>query len=99
MFRLQKCALTEEAVDPVLSYASYLLSSYALIITITGITGVVRLIRQGIGKAPFVKKLLENPLVSRYLQEDMFRAEAALYQGFLVNLLLCRHKNAFRNPL
>ncbi len=33
-----------------LTYVSYLLSAYAFIITITGTTGVVRLIRLGIDK-------------------------------------------------
>lgn len=80
-------ALTRENVEPVIAYASYFLSAYALIITVTGITGVVRLIRQGIGKHPFVRKMLSIPLVNRYLKEDIFRAETGLYQGFFINLL------------
>ncbi|MDE7187468.1 MAG: hypothetical protein K2O13_08190 [Lachnospiraceae bacterium] len=72
---------------PVIAYVSYFLSAYALMITITGITGVVRSIRQGIDKHPLVRKALGIPLVRRYLKEDIFRAEAALYQGFFINLL------------
>ena len=45
-------ALTEENVEPSIAYVSYLLSAYALVITITGITGIVRLIRQGIDQHP-----------------------------------------------
>lgn len=80
-------ALTYENVEPVIAYLSYSLSAYALIITITGITGIVRLVRRGIDKHPFVRKVMGIPLISRYLQEDMFRAETSLYQGFLINLL------------
>lgn len=80
-------ALAGENVEPVIAYAAYFLSAYALIITITGITGTVRFIRQGIGRHPLVKKALDHPLIGRYLQEDLFRAETALYQGFIINLL------------
>lgn len=80
-------ALAAENVNPMIAYLSYFVSAYAFTITITGITGVVRFIRQGIAKHPLVKKALGIPLVSRYLREDMFRAEVALYQGFFINLL------------
>lgn len=80
-------ALAGENVNPVIAYVSYFLSAYALIITITGITGVVRFVRQGIDKHPLVRKALDIPLVGRYLREDMFRAETALYQGFFINIL------------
>lgn len=80
-------ALTEENVEPSIAYVSYLLSAYALVITITGITGIVRFIRQGIDQHPFVRKVMHIPLVGRYLKEDMFRAEASLYQGFFINIL------------
>lgn len=80
-------ALTGENVNPVISYVSYFLSAYALVITVTGIAGVVRFIRRGIDSHPLVRKALDVPLIDRLLKEDMFRAEVALYQGFLINLL------------
>lgn len=80
-------ALAGKDVAPVIAYVSYALSAYALIITITGMIGVIRWSRQGMKEHPFVRKMLGIPLVSRYLKEDMFRAEAALYQGFVINLL------------
>lgn len=79
--------LTGGNSNPVIVYGSYILSAYALIITVTGIIGVVRLIRQGIGSHPLVRRALDIPLVNRFLREDMFRAEAALYQGLFINLL------------
>ncbi len=80
-------ALAGEDVEPVITYTAYFLSAYALIITVTGITGVVRFVRQGIDRHPLVRKMLGLPMVSKYLKEATFRAEASLYQGFLINLL------------
>lgn len=79
--------LTAEDVSPAAAYVSYFLSAYAFIITITGIAGIVRFVRQGIGKHPLARKALGIPAVSRYLKEEMFRVETALYQGFFINLL------------
>lgn len=79
--------LAAEDVNMVVAYVSYFLSAYALIITVMGITGIVRFVRKGIDNHPFVRKALGIPVVSRYLKEDMFRAETALYQGFFINLL------------
>lgn len=66
-------ALAGENVNPVIAYASYFLSAYALVITITGITGTVRFVRQGMERHLAVRKALGIPLVSRYLREDAFR--------------------------
>ncbi|MCM1221003.1 MAG: hypothetical protein NC548_41615 [Lachnospiraceae bacterium] len=78
--------LTKGNVNPVITYLSYLFSAYALIITVTGITGIVRLMRHGMEQNPFVRKMRGIPLVDRYLKEDTFRAETALYQGFVTSL-------------
>ncbi|MDE6387225.1 MAG: hypothetical protein K2L82_05375 [Lachnospiraceae bacterium] len=80
-------ALTEKNAEPAIAYASYLLSAYALIITITGTVGILRFAQRGIAEHPLVRRMLDIPLVERYLREDTFRAETALYQGFLINLL------------
>lgn len=80
-------SLAAADVNPAVAYASYFLSAYAFIITVTGITGIVRFVRQGMDKHPLVRKTLGIPVVSRYLKEDIFRAETALYQGFFINLL------------
>ena len=79
--------LSRENVEPAVAYLSYFLSAYALIITITGITGILRLARRGIGSHPLVKRALDVPLIGRLLREDLFRAQTALYQGFFINLL------------
>lgn len=80
-------ALATEDANPAIAYVSYLLSAYAFVITATGIAGIVRFMRRGMEEHPLVRKALGIPVVSRYLKEDMFRAETALYQGFFINLL------------
>ncbi|MCM1126051.1 MAG: hypothetical protein NC429_06215 [Lachnospiraceae bacterium] len=70
-----------------LSYAAYILSAYALVITITGMAGIARWIRDGIRNHPLAKKALGIPLVEKYLKEAVFRTEASLYQGLFINLL------------
>lgn len=80
-------ALAGEDVNPAITYAAYLLSAYALAITVTGMKGIVRFVRQAIMGLPFVRKILGIPLVSKYLKEAMFQTEASLYQGFFINLL------------
>lgn len=66
---------------------AYFLSAYALVITITGITGIVHWIRTGIENHPFVKKVLAVPFLNRCVKNRVFRAEVSLYSGFLINLL------------
>lgn len=80
-------ALAGKNVEPAIAYAAYFLSAYALAITVTGITGAVGFVRQGIDKYPLLRKMLGIPFVSKYLKEAMFRTEASLYQGFVINLL------------
>lgn len=79
-------ALAGKNVNPVIAYTAYFWSAYAFIITITGIAGIVRFVRQGVRQHPFIRKMLGIPLINRYLKEDSFRTETALYQGFAINL-------------
>lgn len=71
----------------VLSYVAYILSAYAMIITITGITGVVEALRDGIDGLPLLKKLRSHPLGSRLLGDAVFRSEITLHGGLFANLL------------
>lgn len=71
----------------IISYIAYLLSAYAAIITVTGIAGIVHLVRQGIKNHPFVKKAFSIPVIEKYFKEVMFRTETSLYQGLFINLL------------
>lgn len=71
----------------VVAYLAYALSAYALIITVTGISGIIGWIRRGIVSHPLVKKLHDIPVFKRFLYEAEFRTETALYQGLAINLL------------
>lgn len=80
-------ALTDESVKPAVAYISYALSAYALLITVTGAADMIYWIRTGIETHPFVRKMLTVPFLYRYMKEEVFRAEVALYAGFFINLL------------
>ena len=85
-FTLVIWVLVNEPVHPVIANLAYVLSAYALIITITGVAGIVKWVRAGVYEYPLVKKLLGISLVDRYFKETMFRAEISLYPGLLINL-------------
>ncbi|MDE7133113.1 MAG: hypothetical protein K2O65_15215 [Lachnospiraceae bacterium] len=86
-FALVIYVLTNDMENEAISYAAYTLSAYALIITITGMAGIVRLIRQGIANHPLTKKVISIPIFEKYLEEVKFRTETSLYQGLFINLL------------
>ena len=71
----------------VLSYIAYVLSAYAMIITVTGISGVARALRQGVDNLFLIKKIRSIPVGERYFSDVKFRSEIALYRGLLINLL------------
>ena len=79
--------LANNMENTVISYVAYTLSAYAMVIVITGMAGIVRLIRQGIENHSFVRKALSIPLFEKYLKEVTFRTETSLYQGLFINLL------------
>lgn len=85
-FILVFCCLGME-IDGAIAYLSYGLSAYAMIITVTGFTRIVRSVRSGIGNIPLVKKLLAHPLGGRYMTDVAFRTKLSLYISFFINLL------------
>ncbi len=70
-----------------LAYVAYVLSAYAMVITVTGITGVVETIRNGIDELSLIKKIRGTPLGNRLLGDAIFRSEITLHGGLFVNLL------------
>lgn len=42
--------------------------------------------QKGIGNHPVVRKLIDIPLVERYINETIFRAEVSLYPSLMINL-------------
>lgn len=74
-------------LGPVLTYFSYLLSAYALVV---GIGGLIRFIPWASQAAPdtrLMQRLHRNAHAARYLADPLFRAEINLYFGTTVNAL------------
>lgn len=70
-----------------LSYVSYILSAYALIITATGISSIIAAVKRGIDGWPLLKKMQSNPLGRRLLGDSVFRSEVILHGGLVINLM------------
>lgn len=70
-----------------ISSVAYVLSAYALIITITGIIRIVRMICN-MELPPLLKKIVSIPVIGRLIVEHTFRTQIALYPGFLINVVL-----------
>lgn len=79
-----------QIMNPILQYASYVASAYALIITITGLVSVKTAsggIKNYIICHPLMKKFRSTVVGEKYFADVRFRAEVSLYQGFFINLL------------
>ena len=70
-----------------LPYAVYILSAYALVISITGGPGIIKKLVQRLKNHPLTRKMLRIPLVKRFVEDVRFRTSIFLHQGLLVNLL------------
>lgn len=79
--------LMQDSVYPAVTYAAYILSAYALVISITGIAGIVKWVREELRNHPLIRKILEISFVQRYLKETAYRTEISLYPSLLINLL------------
>lgn len=86
-FALVIYVLANDMENEVVSYVAYTLSAYALVITVTGMSGIIRMIIRRIENHPFMKKVSGIPVIERYFKEVMFRTETSLYQGLFINLL------------
>lgn len=76
--------------NPVLQYASYIASAYALIVTCTGfvyINTATGGVKKFISNHPLMKKFRSTAVGEKYLTDVRFRAGVSLYQGFFINLL------------
>ena len=69
-----------------LAYAVYVLSAYALVISITGGPGIIAGFVRWIRAHPLTRKMLRIPLVKRFAEDVRFRTSVSLYQGLIVNL-------------
>ena len=70
-----------------LAYFSYLLSTYALIIGVSGLARLFRAAGTLFCRSRLMRKLHENTHLARYLDDVVFRTEINLYFGTAVNAL------------
>ena len=70
-----------------LAYASYLLSAYALVVGVSGLTRFFPRVGQAIPNTRLMRTLHRNAHAARYLDDPLFRAEINLYFGTAVNAL------------
>ena len=76
--------------NPILQYASYIASAYALIVTCTGLVYVntaIGGVRKFVSEHPLMKKFRSTKVGEKYMTDVRFRARISLYQGFFINLL------------
>ena len=78
-----------------ISNLAYILSAYALIITITGIIRIVQFVHQSKEMHPLLKKVVSIPIIGRLIKENTFRTQLALYPGFLINVVYVIWKLSF----
>ena len=74
-------------VHSVLAYAAYILSAYAMIVTITGFPGVIPAVKKKVEGSSLLQKIRSHPLGNRLLGDAVFRSEITLHGGLFVNLL------------
>lgn len=86
-FVLVIAALAGRMTAPVLEYAAYVLSAYALIISVTGIIRLVKFVRNNFKEYSLVKNLITIPTVEKFISESTFRTEMALYPSFCINVM------------
>lgn len=77
-----------------LAYAAYLASSYALAVTVTGVCRAVQNLRRRAANLPAVQKLRAHPLIERFSNDALFRADVSLCRGMSANLLYAVFKLA-----
>lgn len=70
-----------------LAYAAYALSAYAMVITSTGIAGMIEAAKNGWEEIPLLKKIRSYPLGNKLLGDVVFRSEITLHGGLAMNLL------------
>lgn len=78
--------LGSESEDSPLTYAAYVLSAYAAIISVTGLIRASKHVKPWINDSSLMKKARSIPLVGKYIEEISFRTETSLYTSLAINL-------------
>lgn len=80
-------AMLEKGDHSPLAYVAYLLSAYAMIITVTGAGNVVSALKKLVRESALLKRIKSTALGNRLLGDAMFRSEITLHGGLFINLL------------
>lgn len=78
--------------NSILSYASYLISAYAMIITITGMNGIKTAFVDGVRNSAVTRKICSIPAGERFISDFKFRSRLSLYTGLVINLMYAAMK-------
>ena len=79
-----------------ISSVAYVLSAYALIITITGFIRIVQFVVHRLKEMhSLLKKVVSIPIIGRLIKENTFRTQIVLYPGFLINVVYVIWKLSF----
>lgn len=79
-----------------ISSVAYVLSAYALIITITGFIRIVQFVVHRLKEMhSLLKKVVSIPIIGRLIKEKTFRTQIVLYPGFLINIVYVIWKLSF----
>lgn len=79
-----------------ISRVAYVLSAYALIITITGFIRIVQFVVHRLKEMhSLLKKVVSIPIIGRLIKENTFRTQIVLYPGFLINIVYVIWKLSF----
>lgn len=76
--------------NPILQYASYIASAYALIVTVTGLVSIHTVtggFRKFVSGHPLMKRFRSTAVGEKYMTDVRFRTGVSLYQGFFINLV------------
>lgn len=76
--------------NPILQHASYIVSAYALTVTVTGLVYIHKIsggVRKIVSDHPFMKKFRSTEAGEKFLTDVHFRAVVSLYQGFIINFI------------
>lgn len=69
----------------VLSYISYALSAYAMIITVTAVIKFCKIPKKSIFELSIFQPIRKISVGKRYLDDETFRSEVSLYTGLFIN--------------
>lgn len=85
-FALVLFVLANHLTDSPLTYISYAASAYALVMVSVNAPRLIRSLRRDFAQHPIVRRIRDSKHGQRFLTEPLYRAEAALFAGLLINL-------------